>query len=229
MTSYNVQSYHDLANIIIPHFDRYPLITQKKADYLLFKEVVKLLNLGVQSDIEGIHKILSIKASMNKGLSGTLKVQFPTVICVPRPEFEFKGIPDPNWLTGFVDGEGCFYPKITKAKTVSGFQVRVIFLISQHVRDEFLLTKFIDYLGCGKIEKVSTRPGGVTFVVSKFSDISGKIIPFFQSYPLQGIKSIDYNDFCKIAKIIEDKLHLTPEGLKKIKSLKSGINRGRIL
>jgi hypothetical protein len=102
------------------------------------------------------------------------------------------------------------------------------FSISQHIRDEVLLTKFIDYLGCGNIEKVSTRPNGVTFVVYKFSNIIEKIIPFFQSYPLQGIKSQDYKDFCKIAKIMEDKSHLTLEGLKKIKSLKSGMNKGRI-
>jgi hypothetical protein len=102
------------------------------------------------------------------------------------------------------------------------------FSISQHVRDEVLLTKLIDYLGCGNIEKVRTRPNGVTFVVYKFSNIIEKIIPFFQSYPLQGIKSQDYKDFCKIAKIMEDKSHLTPEGLKMIKSLKSGMNKGRI-
>lgn len=102
------------------------------------------------------------------------------------------------------------------------------FSISQHVRDEVLLTKFIDYLGCGSIEKVSTRPNEVTFVVYKFTLILGNIIPFFLSYPLQGIKSRDYQDFCKIAKIMEDKSHLTPEGLKKIKSLKSGMNTGRI-
>ena len=47
----------------------------------------------------------------------------------------------------------------------------ITFSISQHVRDELLLIKFIEYLGCGNIEKVSTRPSGVNFVVYKFSDI----------------------------------------------------------
>lgn len=102
------------------------------------------------------------------------------------------------------------------------------FSISQHVRDEVLLTKFIDYLGCGRISKASTRPDSVTFIVSKFIDIIEKVIPFFHSYPLQGVKSMDFLDFSNIAKIIEDKSHLTPEGLKKIKSLKSGMNKGRI-
>lgn len=225
---YSVQSTRDIINVILPHFDKYSLITQKKADYLLFKQAVNLLNLKAQSDIEGVRKIVSIKASINRGLSDTLKTQFPTVLPAPRPVVSFEGIPHPNWLAGFVDGEGCFYVNTKKAKTLTGFQIIMTFSISQHVRDEVLLTKLIDYLGCGNIEKVRTRPNGVTFVVYKFSNILEKIIPFFQSYPLQGIKSQDYKDFCKIAKIMEDKSHLTPEGLKMIKSLKSGMNKGRI-
>jgi len=78
-----------------------------------------------------------------------------------------------------VDGEGCFYINTKKAKGyITGYQVIMTFSISQHVRDELLLRKFIDYLNCGNIEKVSTRPDGVKFIVYKFSDIRDKIIPF---------------------------------------------------
>jgi hypothetical protein len=98
------------------------------------------------------------------------------------------------------------------------------FSVSQHVRDEFLLSKFIEYLGCGSISKATSRPNSVTFIIRKFKDINEKVIPFFKSYPLQGVKAMDWRDFCEIAKIVEDKSHLTPEGLKKIKSLKSGMN-----
>ena len=55
------------------------------------------------------------------------------------------------------------------------------FSISQHIIDELLLTRLIDYLGCGNIEKVTTRPNEITLVVYKFSDINNKIIPFFKS------------------------------------------------
>ena len=37
--------------------------------------------------------------------------------------------------------------------------------------------------------KAITRPDGAEFVVYRFSDISEKIIPFFQNYPLQGLRS----------------------------------------
>jgi hypothetical protein len=226
---YSVQSYHDITNVIIPHFDKYPLITQKRADYLLFKQGINLLNLNAQSDIEGIRDFISIKASMNLGLSDKLKIHFPTVLPISRPVVSFQGIPDPNWLAGFVDGEGCFYVNTKKAKAyLTGYQVIMSFSISQHVRDELLFTKFIDYLGCGKIEKVLTKPNEVRFVVYKYRDILTKIVPFFLNYPLQGIKWQDYQDFCKIANIMENKDHLTEGGLKKIKSLKSGMNTGRM-
>ena len=38
---------------------------------------------------------------------------------------------------------------------------------------------------------------------------------------------MDFRDFFEVAKIMEKKSHLTFEGLKKIKSLKSGMNTGR--
>jgi hypothetical protein len=37
--------------------------------------------------------------------------------------------------------------------------------------DELLLSKIIDYLGCGYIHKSSTRPNEAEFVLYKFSDI----------------------------------------------------------
>lgn len=223
--TYVVQSLRDITNVIIPHFDKYPLITQKGADYLLFKQGVNLLNLKVHSKVEGIREILSLKGSMNKeGLSDILKINFPAILPVTRPEVRFKGIPNPNWFAGFVDGEGSFSVDTTKAKTDGNFYTQISFSVSQHVRDELLLTKFVDYLGCGRIVKASNRPDGVLFIVSKFTDIKEKVIPFFNNYHLLGVKSMDYRDFCLVAKIIEDKLHLTPEGFKKVKSLKSGMN-----
>ena len=228
---YSVQSARDIAKVIIPHFDKYPLITKKRADYLLFKQAINIILQGqARSSIQGINSIINIKGSMNKGLSDKLKNHFPTSLPVLRPEVSNLSIPDPNWLAGFVDGEGYFYVKSLKNKNyLTGFSVSLAFSISQHARDEGLLTTFIDYLGCGRIEKASTRPDGVNLVISRFSDIKDKIIPFFQTYSLQGIKHMDNLDFVKVANIIETKGHLTEEGINKINSLKSGMNRCRVI
>jgi hypothetical protein len=67
------------------------------------------------------------------------------------------------------------------------------------------------------------------FVVSKLNENLNIIIPFFDKYPILGIKYADYIDFKTCALLMENKEHLTEEGLLKIKNLKSGMNRGRIL
>ncbi len=64
---YSVQSIKDLA-VIIDHFDKYPLITKKGADYLLFKMAVNLIQNKEHLTMVGLRKIVAIRASMNWGL-----------------------------------------------------------------------------------------------------------------------------------------------------------------
>ncbi len=77
-----LQSVKDLINVIIPHFIKYPLITQKQAYFILFSLVVNLLNNKEHLTKEGIYKILSIRSSMNKGLTGSLKALFLDIVGV---------------------------------------------------------------------------------------------------------------------------------------------------
>lgn len=41
---YTVSSIKQINDKILPHFENYPLITQKYSDYLLFKEAINLIN-----------------------------------------------------------------------------------------------------------------------------------------------------------------------------------------
>jgi len=82
------------AVLVIDHFDKYPLITHKLADYLLFKQAFELVNrkehLTLGPKGPGIQKIVNIKASSNKGLSDQLKSAFPNTKPVSRPAVEFQ-------------------------------------------------------------------------------------------------------------------------------------------
>lgn len=80
-------------------------------------------------------------------------------------------------------------------------------------------------LGCGNIyrleyERYAKWRPHVKLKVSNFSDISTKIIPFFQRYPLQAKKRLQFETFCQVADMIRTKGHLTPEGIVKIQALK---------
>jgi hypothetical protein len=87
---YRVQKLYDIINIIIPHFNKYSLITQKQSDFLIFKEIVYLMSNSQHLNKEGIIKILSLKASLNKGLSNLLITSFPDIIKVERPKFNLS-------------------------------------------------------------------------------------------------------------------------------------------
>lgn len=91
-----VNSVEELTSVIIPFFDKYPLITQKRADYQLFKRAVNLIKEGAHLTSEGLTKIVSIKASMNKGLSDKLATYFPNIVPEVRPIVEDQEIKDPN-------------------------------------------------------------------------------------------------------------------------------------
>ena len=158
--------------------------------------------------IDGIQKIVDLKASLNKGLSDELKQAYTNTISVPRPLVEYQVIKNPYWLAGFSSGEGSFQLNLTKSSSNKiGYRVELRFQITQHVRDEPLFNTFVSYLACGKIFK---RPDGkaVDFIVTKFSDIDEKIIPFFDNYSTIGVKAWDFADWCKAAVLIGNKATL---------------------
>ena len=52
-------------------------------------------------------------------------------------------IPDPNWVSGFISGEGCFMIEINKSKsTKTGYAVNLRIAISQHSPKKFFFLKF---------------------------------------------------------------------------------------
>ena len=224
---YTVSSLEELTNVIIPHFTKYPLLTQKSADFLLFQKAVEIMVKKEHRTLEGVSKILNIRASMNKGLTDTLKSHFPDFIPVERPIVSLSDILDVHWVVGFCDGESNFDIRISQSNKYSnGHQVQLRFRVSQHNRDILLLTKLVEFFNCGSIDRLKTKQAAI-FTVTSFKDINTIIISFFEKITLLGIKSLDFQDFNKVAKLISSGDHLTISGLEKIKSIKAGINSKR--
>jgi LAGLIDADG DNA endonuclease family protein len=70
----------------------------------------------------------------------------------------------PEWVVGFVDGEGCFYVGINRQPTMKvGWQVLPEFRVVQHQRDVALLDQLGAFFGCGQ----------VTVMVTAWSSASG--------------------------------------------------------
>lgn len=149
---------------------------------------------------------------MNKGLfTERINEAFPGILAVEKPKVEIdtgKSF-DPYWFAGFVDAEGCFYISVLASKSNKiGFSVITKFQVSQHSRDDQLVKSLITFFGCGKFYLSPSGDMG-HFVISKFSDITGKIIPFapfffkekrYENYPVPSffIISIFYNLFYSV-------------------------------
>nr|YP_010608730.1 hypothetical protein PNX16_mgp041 [Drechslerella dactyloides]WAN89810.1 hypothetical protein [Drechslerella dactyloides] len=100
--------------IIINHFDNYPLITQKYVDYILFIQAYELVKQKDHFNSWRFTKIVNIRASINKSLSEKLKYYFPNTIPVERLFIVNQKIKNPYWLADFRGGEGSFMIKLTR-------------------------------------------------------------------------------------------------------------------
>lgn len=136
---------------------------------------------------------------------------------------------NPWYISGLIEGEGCFCITISKHKTKKlGFDPRMMFEVEMIIEDKPLLESLQSSLGCGQIyvlnyERYGWRPH-VKFAVKSHKDIFEKIIPFFKKYPLQGKKRKDFELFCKASKVFLSKKYLTKEGIDKLREIQSRMN-----
>ena len=224
---YHVRTLDSINNLIIPHFEKYPLITQKYSDFILFKDIVKLMNNNEHLNKEGLSKIVSLKAILNNGLSKAIITYFPEVKKVDRIKVNLPTIINYYWIAGFISGDGCFYINILKSKDSKvGYAVKLRISITQHSKDELLMNNIAKTLKCGYVYKHSKN--GVVFMIYTFKDIYNRMIPLLDNHQIKGIKYLDFKDFCMTAELINHKIHLTPEGLDQINKIKLGMNKSRI-
>ncbi len=144
-----------------------------------------------------------------------------------------QGRLNPWWITGFVDGEGCFSISIFKNKTSKlGLQVFPEFVVTQGAKSLSVLEALQQYFDCGKLyinnRSDNHREPLYRYCVRSSKDIKQKIIPFFEKHPLQTAKHKDFLVFCQVVNAIEVREHLSLEGLERIRTLAATTNRRKV-
>lgn len=224
---YNVSSVKEIMEHIIPHFDSFPLVTQKQADYILYKEIVSRMANKEHLTNSGLIKILSLRASLNLGLKEWVADLIKDIEVAPRPKVPALENLQPNWLSGFVSAEGCFSIGLSKnVKLKTGYRAGIRFILTQHNRDIVLINQIRDFFGSGRVIS-SNRTNSVELWIIDFEAIKLKIVPFFDKFPLIGAKGLEYNDFKKVLDIMDNKLHLTKKGCEEIRMIKENMNTKR--
>lgn len=166
---YYVNSPNDLL-VVENHLDKYPLLTQKQADFILFKNILKLIRRREHLTAEGIKEIVSYKAAMNKGLPNTLKEAFFNITLKDRPINTNTNNLSPGWLAGFTSAEGSFMIRISNYLNHKfNKKIQLEFNLTQHARDERLMKMIANYL---KVGTVSLNRNTYVFRVLNFSGLT---------------------------------------------------------
>lgn len=128
------------------------------------------------------------------------------------------------WIVGFTDGEGCFSISIFKNKTSQFlWQIMPEFVLTQGESSLSSLQLVKNYFQVGHLyvnkRYDNHREHLYRYCVRNRNDLTTVIIPFFQKYPLKTAKQRDFELFCQVIDRMNNREHLTKDGLQTIARL----------
>jgi LAGLIDADG DNA endonuclease family protein len=134
----------------------------------------------------------------------------------------------PNYVAGFIDGEGSFSVSVNRQVTTrSGIEVRPEFEMELRADDRDILERILVTIGCGKVYDCSYERYGwyphSKYKISSTRELAETFIPFLDRHPLQAKKAQQYVFFREIVLAVRQKEHLTDVGFNRILALRERI------
>ncbi len=128
----------------------------------------------------------------------------------------------PDWVVGFVDGEGCFHVSIQRHPSMAiGYQVLPEFVVVQHRRDIQVLYALKRFFRCGVVRP--NHEDRYAYRVRRLECLE-RICDFFLQHPLKTRKNIEMRRFRKIVLLMKKGRHRTREGLLEIIEIAAQMN-----
>lgn len=136
---------------------------------------------------------------------------------------------NPNYIVGLVDGEGSFTAYVKNPNSTKKVQRRTKveprFFLKLIEKDKKILDELKKFFGCGNVyfqkDKRANHQNCYRYEVANRNDLEKIIVPFFKRNSLQlRSKKSDFEMFCKILKMVQNKEHFKESGLRKIYILK---------
>ncbi len=140
-----------------------------------------------------------------------------------------------GWITGFVDGEGCFSihfvrqpHRLRRRGYKTGYQVAHEFAVTQGARSVECLRMLKLHFGVGEIylnrRHDNHKEDLYRYSVAKRNDLIQTIIPFFREHTLRTAKQFDFERFAECVELMRQGEHLTIGGVIKIAVLTETMN-----
>lgn len=117
---YFIRDRKDIERVLIPIFEKYPLLTTKYFDYVKFKKALAILN---NTDISKEEKNLKLLAIKNTKPNKDYLSPVWSNAKLPLTDVDsINNVMTKSWLVGFIEAEGSFYlVNKTPTRIVHGF------------------------------------------------------------------------------------------------------------
>ena len=131
---------------------------------------------------------------------------------------------NPHYVSGFVDGQGCFSVQIGARKEFRlGIEVRPSFSVSQGSSSRDLIEKISLFFNSAN-SNIRADQHVVIYETRKLKHILTEVIPHFERYPLASNKQNDFLKFRRVCSMLKQKDHLTKDGIKDILKIAYSMN-----
>ena len=130
----------------------------------------------------------------------------------------------PSYISGYVDGEGCFTVSISPRPTLKvGWEVRPSLSVSQNGDRSEVLLAIQEHFGCGTL-RPDRSDHTLKWEIRSLPVILERVLPHFRQYPLLSGKQRDFELFADICERMTRREHCTVVGLKGIVRLAGAMN-----
>ncbi len=130
----------------------------------------------------------------------------------------------PSYISGFVDGEGCFAVSIAPRPTLLvGWEVRPSLSVSQNGDRSAVLLDIQRYFGCGTL-RPDRSDRTLKWEIRSLPLIVDRVLPHFRRYPLLSGKHRDFELFASICERMVRGEHRRAPGLHEIVRLAGQMN-----
>ena len=167
-----------------------------------------------------MQEVSSVRSTKRKDARFNPKLELP----LGKEQIQRKKL-HPQYVAGFIDGEGSFSISIGKHKTLRrGFEVRPEFEMELRKDDQEILERILVTIGIGKIYDCSYERYGwyphAKYKITSIWDLKEYLFPFLDKNPLQAKKKKSYMLFKQIVLMVCAKEHLSDKGFNKIVTLR---------
>ena len=132
-----------------------------------------------------------------------------------------------GYIAGYVDGEGSFSVSVQRNRSCRvGFQLVPEFHVSQNGDRAQVLEMIRQRLGCGYIKPNSKRDRAVVLVVRDRDELTDRVIPFFEQYPMLSSKQADFEKFAHVVRAMASGHHRTVAGFGELLDVALSMNGG---